>query len=138
MSLRGDALGETAATGEASGEGSGGGVAMANCCREDRGWEGQPASGASALWGTEAPRGLFAVGDRAGALDALRSAARRSGPDAELRDAAADFVVAFWRRRFLLRPKGSLLELEECRRRFAAKKSAYGAWLGVEALSVEL
>ena len=59
-------------------------------------------------------------------------------PDAELRGAAADFVVAFWRRRFLLRPKGSLLELEECRRRFAAKRSAYGAWLGVEALSVEL
>ena len=46
--------------------------------------------------------------------------------------------MAFWRRRFLLRPKGSLLELEECRRRFAAKRSAYGAWLGVEALSVEL
>ena len=59
-------------------------------------------------------------------------------PDAELRGAAAEFVVAFWRRRFLLRPKGSLLELEECRRRFAAKRSAYGAWLGVEALSVEL
>ena len=38
----------------------------------------------------------------------------------------------------MLRPKGSLLELEECRRRFAAKRSAYGAWLGVEALSVEL
>lgn len=43
----------------------------------------------------------------------------------ELRGAAAKFVVAFWRRRFLLRPKGSLLELEECRRRFAAKRSLH-------------
>ena len=38
------------------------------------------AIGASALLVTESPRWLFAVGDRAGALDALRSAARRSGP----------------------------------------------------------
>ena len=37
------------------------------------------AIGASALLVTESPRWLFAVGDRAGALDALRSAARRSG-----------------------------------------------------------
>ena len=47
------------------------------------------AIGASALLVTESPRWLFAVGDRAGALDALRSAARRSGPDAELRLARA-------------------------------------------------
>ena len=72
------------------------------------------------------------------AVESLHVAIQATPGDGALHDlqaAAASFVVAFWRRRFLLRPRGSLGDLEQNRRRFAAKRSAFKSWLGVEALS---